>query len=241
MATALDIIKRSLRLLGVSAQGETPGANESKEALIALNAMIESWSNESLMLYTVTNNLFTVTAGTASYTIGSPSSGAVWESGCVFRPGILSDPSAFVRQGETDYPVEYYSNDRFQIIANKVEAGFPNKWTCDWEYPIATIRIYPVPSESGLQFGISELNQLTKFATLSDVLVLPNGYQDALAYNLAVALAPEYGLEASATVVDRANTSKFNIKRINSEPVLLEADEALLRNSNYSIYSDSYL
>lgn len=239
--TVLDIIKRSLRLLGVASQGETPTANEANEALMALNSMVESWGNERLMLYTVANNLFTITAGTSSYTIGAAGSGATWESACISRPELVQKSGSFIRQNATDYPVEFYDNDRFQEIAAKSESGFPCKYTIDWDYPIATVRLFPVPAESGLQFGLSELKQLSKFNYLTDALVLPNGYQEALTFNLAVMLSPEYGVEPSAAVVAQAQSSKFAIKRLNSPMVLLDGDSALLRNTNYSIYTDSYL
>ena len=76
--TALDLIKRALRLLGVEASGETPGVNESTEALNVLNMMLDQWSLEKLMVYTLTNNLFTVTAGVTTYTMGPAGSGATW-------------------------------------------------------------------------------------------------------------------------------------------------------------------
>ena len=49
--TASDQINRALRLLGVLAEGETPSAETSQDALIALNQMIDSWSTERLSVY----------------------------------------------------------------------------------------------------------------------------------------------------------------------------------------------
>ncbi len=40
--TAGDQINRALRLLGILAEGETPSASMSQDALVALNQMIES-------------------------------------------------------------------------------------------------------------------------------------------------------------------------------------------------------
>ena len=41
--TAGQQIERALRLLGVLAEGETPSAATSQDALMALNQMIDSW------------------------------------------------------------------------------------------------------------------------------------------------------------------------------------------------------
>ena len=44
--TANDQINGALRLLGVLAEGETPSAATSQDALAALNQMIDSWNTE---------------------------------------------------------------------------------------------------------------------------------------------------------------------------------------------------
>ena len=241
-ASALQLIKRSLRLLGVESQGETPGANESSEALEVLNQMIEQWSNEKLMLYTLTNDLFTVTAGVVSYTMGPVGSGATWESSQVTRPLNIQRYAAFVRAStsglNTDYVMDYYPNDRFQNIFQKnITTNYPYAWTCDWNYPIATVRIYPQPTIS-LQFGLTEYAQLTKFSSLTDQIVMPPGYESAIAYNLALELSPEYGVEVNAIVIDKAKETKFVLKRANAQPVLMAVDRDILTHGIYSIYGD---
>jgi hypothetical protein len=241
-SSALDLIKRSLRLLGVESQGETPGPNESSEALMVLNQMIEQWSNEKLMLYTLTNNLFQVTAGITSYTMGPVGSGATWESSQVTRPLNIQRYAGFVRANtsglNTDYAMDYYPNDRFQNIFQKdIQTNYPYAWTCDWGYPLATVRIYPKPTIN-LQFGLTEYAQLTKFGSLTDQLVMPPGYANALSANLAIWLSPEYGVEPNAIVIDMAKESKFVIKRANQQPVLMSVDRSLITTGIYSIYGD---
>jgi len=46
MTTANDQINGALRVLGVLAEGETPSAATSQDALMALNQMIDSWNTE---------------------------------------------------------------------------------------------------------------------------------------------------------------------------------------------------
>lgn len=242
MSNALSIIKRSLRLLGVEASGETPGKNESTEALDVLNSMIDQWSLQKLMIYQVVNNLFTVTAGTTTYTMGPKGSGAVWESSQVTRPLNIQRYAAFVRANtsglNTDYTMDYYPNDRFQNIFQKdITTNYPYAWTCDWAYPIATVRLYPKPTIN-LQFGLSEYAQLVRFNSLTDTLVMPPGYQSALEYNLCLELGAEYGVEPSAMVIAKAQETKFNIKRANAQPVLAAVDRDLLTHGIYSIYGD---
>ena len=51
MASAGDIINGALRLIGMLAEGETPSAETSADALFAMNQMIDSWNLEKLMIY----------------------------------------------------------------------------------------------------------------------------------------------------------------------------------------------
>ena len=44
--SAGDIINGALRLLGMLAEGETPSANTSTDALAAMNQMLDSWNTE---------------------------------------------------------------------------------------------------------------------------------------------------------------------------------------------------
>ena len=49
--TAGEQINRALRLLGVLAEGETPSADMSNDALTALDQMIDSWNTERLSVF----------------------------------------------------------------------------------------------------------------------------------------------------------------------------------------------
>ncbi len=51
MTTANEQINGALRLLGVLAEGETPSAETSQDALAALNQMIDSWNTERLSVF----------------------------------------------------------------------------------------------------------------------------------------------------------------------------------------------
>ena len=237
---ASDIISRALRLLSVKATGETLEADEALDALQNFNWMLEQFSNERLIVYQIKNELFPVTAGTTSYTIG-PSSDAVWQT---TRPLISQNASSFIRQTvsglDTDYIMDYYPNDRFQQIFQKqIKTNYPYAWTNDHAFPISTIRIYPQPTLN-LQFGLSQTVQFEKLDSLSDVIAFPPGYEAMLGWNLALCIAPEYGISPDAlqVIAQKAEETKRNIKRTNSEPLLLAVDRDLLTHGIYNIYGD---
>ena len=71
MAAVSSMILRSMRMIGEKARGETLDSNESVECLAELNTMIESWETQRLTCYSVTQESFSLTASTGTYTIGS--------------------------------------------------------------------------------------------------------------------------------------------------------------------------
>ena len=70
MATPSTMIIRALQLIGEKGTGDTLSATEQTDYLEVLNAMMESWSIERLMIYQILDESFALTAGNGSYTIG---------------------------------------------------------------------------------------------------------------------------------------------------------------------------
>ena len=68
--TAGDQINAALRLIGQLAEGETPSAATSQDALAALNQMLDSWNTDRLLVYTTQTQVFSWPAGQATRTIG---------------------------------------------------------------------------------------------------------------------------------------------------------------------------
>lgn len=50
MAVVLDVLKRALRMNGVIAEGETPGAAQADDALITFNGMLAGWEGVGIRL-----------------------------------------------------------------------------------------------------------------------------------------------------------------------------------------------
>jgi hypothetical protein len=71
MATALDIIKGSLRSIGAIGTGESPDADTANDAFAMLNDMLDMWSNERMMVFCIQEVIHELVANTYIYTIGS--------------------------------------------------------------------------------------------------------------------------------------------------------------------------
>ena len=116
MATALDMIKRARRLLGAHGVGETLEAELANDGLEALNAMLESWSIDGLMVSSLQSNTFTLTTA-QTYTIGT---GGVFN---MERPDRIE--SAIASTGGVDYSLEIIDTERWNEIAYKDVGGIP--------------------------------------------------------------------------------------------------------------------
>lgn len=223
MATVRDLITGSLRLLGAVASGEAPAPNELADGLSVLNEMIDSWSNESLMVYAQVRESFLLTAAQASYTIGT---GGNFNTS---RPTALDIASIEIQTNPlNEIAVEILNLAQWSEIAVKSTTGaIPTKIYLEDTFPLATVNLWPVPSVPN-KLILYSTKPLSGFASINDVVILPPGYAKALRYGLAIELAPEYAKQLDQSVVAGAIGSKAALKVINSEPNYLETDPALV-------------
>lgn len=70
MPIPFDIISGALKDIGALEAGEVPTADAAQDALVMLNGIVDQWSNEQMMVYNVTEIIFTVIPGQTQYTIG---------------------------------------------------------------------------------------------------------------------------------------------------------------------------
>lgn len=207
MTTTLGLITRSLKLAKVSTKSETPAPDETADALVSLNAMLSSWSNDSLVCYARVTESFTLTPGTASYTIGT---GQTFNTA---RPMFIA--SAFVRSSSLDYPLEIISDEEYNLFGTKTDQGTPEALNYTTSFPVGRVRLFPTPDLADSLFITSE-KEITSLA-LSDTISFPPGWEDALAYNLTMRIAPEYGQALDPLVISTAKETlgaiRLNVAR----------------------------
>lgn len=203
--SALDIITGAAKLLGVLYKNEALAADEANDGLIALNEMLDSWSNDNLMTTAYTLESFPLT-GAASYTIGT---GGVFNTA---RP--INIVTAVVRLSSIDYPLKMITPEEYQeeIPIKSITSPIPQFLTYDNGYPLGTITIYAVPT-AGSTLRMLSNKPLSNLSALTTTVDLPPGWKRALKNNLAIELAAEYGVEPSATVIRNAAQSMGALKR----------------------------
>lgn len=236
METAGDIINGSLRLLGVLAEGETPSAETSQDALRAMDQMIDSWNTERLSVFATQDQIFTWPAGELSRTLG-PSGDFVGT-----RPVLLEDSTYFKDPGTgISYGIKFINQQQYNGIAVKtVTSTFPQVIFVNMTYPDIEMYIYPRPTRA-LEWHFISVKELTQPATLATILHFPPGYLRAFRYNLACELAPEFGVEPSPQVQRIAMTSKRNLKRINNPDDIMSMPYSIVATrQRFNIFAGNY-
>lgn len=234
--TAGDQINRALRLIGVLAEGETTSASVMQDSLMALNQMIDSWNTERLSVFCTQDQIFTWPAGLISRTLG-PSGDFIG-----LRPVLLDDATYFRDPGtNVSFGIKFINQQQYDGIAVKtVTSTYPQVIFVNMTFPDVTMTIYPRPTRD-LEWHFVSVQELDNPATIATNLFFPPGYLRAFAYNLAMEIAPEFGVEPSPQVQRIAMTSKRNLKRINNPDDVMSMPYAIVATrQRFNVYAGNY-
>jgi len=186
--TARQVIYRACRLLGYARQGMSLPADLESDGLDALNDMIGTWRNESLLVFAIRADIFTLSVNVQAYTIGS---GATFNAP---RPTYIKDANLVLQQTTpaVRLPLEILrdSSEWAAIRVRAITNSLPLKLYYDPTMPNGTINLWPAPLLA-YQLELFSWAQLDRFADIATTnYTFPDGYDDAIRHNLAVALAP---------------------------------------------------
>ena len=236
MTTAGDLINGSLRLLGVLAEGETPSAETSQDALVAMNQMIQSWNTERLAVFSTQDQVVTWPPGQRFRTLG-PTGDIVAN-----RP-VAIDDSTYFKDPATgiSYGLKLINQQQYNGIAVKtVTSTYPQVLWVNMTYPDIEMYVYPVPTKV-LEFHVVSVDELTQPVNLATDLAFPPGYLRCFRYNLACELAPEFGTEPSRQVQRIAMTSTRDLKRINNPDDIMALPYSIVgTRQRFNIFAGNY-
>ena len=226
MATASSLILRGLVMIGAKPLGATLTTAEQTDYLAALNAMLDSWSLERLMVYQLLEETQALTSGVGSLTIGS---GGTFNT---TRPTKIVDP-CFVRDANNiDYHIELINAEAYGRIINKTITGtYPRYMFYDsaWVAGLGTLYLWPEPN-AGLTLHINSWKQITQFSSISSTLSLPPGYELAIASNFAIHAAAGFRPVPQETALI-ARQSKAAIKSVNLPDTMMRLDAGVVRRN----------
>lgn len=208
MSTVRDLITDALFSIGALGQGESLNANDAALCLRRFTRMLGTWANENLMVYTTTEGTMTLSGGTAAYSTTTLSSG---------RPTTVSH--LFLRDSGIDYEIEIVDEGTYDAISYKASQGLPAICWYEASYPNGAFTFYPTPDKAYVAHIKGRYPLMTGTITLDTSLSLPEGYEAALCDNLAVNVAPSFGISAPAEVRQMALNGKEWLKVTNHVPL----------------------
>ena len=197
------IIKAALRRIRAydPEEATTISTVQYDNARETLNMILSAWQADGLHVWTIkTTSALNLSASTGSYTIGS---GATWNIS--YRP--LDILRAYLRDTDNiDRPLEIISKQRYDMLSNKTQEGVPSCIYFDATYDgssnqgstsTATVYVWPEPdTAAATEYDVILVYQrpLLDFNASTDELDMPQEWYNAVRLNLALALAPEYGM-----------------------------------------------
>jgi hypothetical protein len=236
MATAGDQINGALRLIGQLAEGETPSAATSQDALMALNQMIDSWNTERLSVFSTQEQIFLWPPNEIHRSLG-PSGDFVGN-----RPVLLDDSTYYLDPASgISYGIKIINQQQYDGIAVKtVTSTYPQVIWINMNYPNIDMYVYPKPTKV-LEWHFVSVDELTRPASIATELYFPPGYLRAFRYNLACEIAAEFGVEPSPQVKRIAMSSKRNLKRIDNPDDIMSIPYAIVSTrQRFNIFAGNF-
>jgi hypothetical protein len=264
MTTVRELLNGAHRLLNLTDSGNVLPEAVYQDNLPALNQMIDSWNTERLSVFCTEDQVFLWPVGARIQTLGPtgdftlllgtqapdpigtqndfPIALEANNPGIGKRP-ILVDDSTYFLDPTTNvsYSIRLINQLQYNNIAVKtVTSTFPQVMWVNMTFPNITLHVYPVPSRE-LEFHFISVQTLDNPATLETNLQFPPGYLRAFRYNLALELAPEFGVEPASDVRRIAMASKRDLKRINNpRDVMAMPYSVIARRNRYNIFAGNY-
>ncbi|HEY6022163.1 MAG TPA: hypothetical protein VIY48_20545 [Candidatus Paceibacterota bacterium] len=220
--TALEVIKSGLRLLNVIQSGEDPQAEEANDSLVILNQMLDTWNGDGLTIFTTQITDFLLTSLKQTYTLGEGGDFNMPRPAELDRCSILilSNP-----QQPIEYNLPIYTTQDWQsrVPVKTVQGNLPVLCYDDGAFPLRNITFWPNASDN-IKWRLYSWQPLTQFGDLNGIAAFPPGYLEAIKYNLAVRLAPEFSTSVSAEVLALATSTLGQIKASNADDTQLRSD-----------------
>lgn len=231
--TVRQLIQKALQKLGIYASGETIPADDMNDGLVSFQDMIAEWAGDGMLIPALIQDSFPLVNDKVVYTIGE-------DAADVDTPRPDQIITAFVREGNIDYPVRIIGETAYAAFSDKFNGGSRPEYL--WYNPTApngTISIYRAPSGNYSMF-ITSLKAFPDNAKITDDafldLGIPRTFNNPLIYGLAVELAPEYGIGVNelSVIAARSEGGKSRIRSLaaatRAQPAQCEIAESYYGN-----------
>jgi hypothetical protein len=187
--------------------------------LDALNAMLDSWSTDRLLIPRRPHITLQLIAGKNSYQWGLVA-GETTPADVSSPAPVRLELALLTVPGPPPEEWEIGVLDQTQYMSGiwmkTLSSAYPEYIYVDPTRPYATLHIWPVP-ELPYQLQLFPWPSLPLYPHWDSVQDWPEGYLRTFQYNLAVDLGPQYSVEASPTVQRIAESSRLSLSPVNMQ------------------------
>jgi hypothetical protein len=222
--TVRALLTRSLRMIQDLTPGRVGSATELAVALEICNSMLANWRLKRTLAWQIVRTVYTLTAGLNPHTIGSGGTFNTTRPAKIERAGLVLDTLEHPLTGPLT-PTEWAA------IAHKTLQGLPARFFYEAAFPLGKLHLNPVTAAAD-QIALYTWVPLLAFADLDDDVELPDGYEVAIASNLAIQLGPEWGRTVSDDTRILAGRSLYDIKHVNRPKLELRCDPAVMGDAS---------
>jgi hypothetical protein len=189
------------RVLGAD---NTPQAGDVQLCLRAFSRMLGTWANDRLMVYSMSTETFTMSAGVGQYSTNLLAAG---------RPVAIQ--SMYVSLSNVDYPVTMIDQQRWNAISVKNISSIPSQCFYDTTMDEGTMNFYPEPS-GVFTCTVNAQRAIVGDITTASYIDLPLGYEAALVASLAVEIWPYFKPgEVPKALMQARTEAKSALQRVN--------------------------
>lgn len=244
-STAAVIVTDAYTLLNVVALGSAPDARLTAQGFRFLNMMLGQWAQMPLTIPAVVRESFALQSGK-----GSPSNPYTWGPGGDITTSKPANQNSItgaklvltISTPNVEVPLAVLTDDAWQKL--QIKDLTSNQPTTFYYNPtfasagLGQVFLWPIPTNLSNLIAVYRFQQLTTFANLSTTYYFPEGYLEALTYNLAKRIANAGGRSLMPETAQIAAESFAQIQRSNAKLVDMSNDLAVFDgNSLRGIYN----
>lgn len=216
--TTNQIIEAALRKLGVLAKGQSADAEDLAKGLEALNVLWGRMITIGMPLWKRTTITFPIVAGTANYNIGVGQT--------INTPFPLKIQQAVLEDliSKVSLEMNIYSLYEYYSLNPAYSSGQPVSLFYTPKINTGEIILWPTPDATAAAQKVVRIvyqAPFDDFVNSTDTPDFPKEWNQAIVYELAVALAPEYGIP-----LEERNTLKAEAKQYKEDALSFGTDEA---------------
>lgn len=212
MTAVATLVQDAAYAAQVLGQDQTLASGDAQLILRRLNRLLDSWSNESQMIFSNAPEQFLMTPSVAQYSTTLLPNG---------RPVKID--AMTVSLNNIDYAVEMIDLNKWNDISYKLTQAIPNQCYYNADVPNGQFNFYPQPYAAFTCTVYCQYQLAQTTLTMATDLVLPPGYEAAIVAGLAVDIWPSFKSgDPSQTMIKQMAESRAVLKRTNYQPLEMD-------------------